>query len=75
MVWHAKTRTSERKFFFYLRIYGKLTGLSNRVIHGFKSVVEDNNVAEDECKDFDAYNEVLVADIEQCFFTYEYMEN
>ena len=32
----------------------------------FKSVVEDNNVTEDECKDFDAYNEVRAAEIEKC---------
>jgi hypothetical protein len=31
----------------------------------FKSVVEDNNVTEDECKDTDAYNEVPVAEIKQ----------
>ena len=35
----------------------------------FKSVVEDNNDTEDECNDSDAYNEVPVAEIEQCEIT------
>jgi hypothetical protein len=31
--------------------------------------VEDNNDTEDECNDSDAYNEVPVAEIEQCEIT------
>ena len=35
----------------------------------FKSVVEDNNDTEDECNDSDDYNDVPVAEIEQCEIT------